>query len=168
MLLASCTFLPLSTHGSSFSPSSMAWPHSCTQQLQNQIHGFIHCSTHFCFPSSKFAAAPPLSRDRWPHLSLLETPTSTFHYASPQWNSSWNRHWYVLTTTTLHSSSYLFYLFVTSQLFYFIYQISSLPAASPETSPTNLLLGFGLLFSTIWTTTTTHFPCLNALPMKGM
>lgn len=117
MLLASCTFLSLSTHGSPFSPSPMARPHSSTQQLQDQIHGFIHYSTHLCFPSSQFATTPSLSRDRGPHLSLLETPTSTFHYASPQWNSSWNHHWYVLIT--LHSSSsYLFYLFVTSWFFY--------------------------------------------------
>lgn len=165
MLLASCYFPPLSTHGRPFSPSPMAWPHSSTQQLQDQIHSLIHYSMHLCFSASRSTTWPPLSWDHRPHLSLLETATSTFHYASPQWNSSWNHHWYVLIT--LHSSSYLLLPFphISNSS---VYQISSLPLASPETSPTNLLLGFGLLLSRIWTTATTHFPCLNALPVKGM
>jgi len=67
----------------------------------------------------------------------------------------------------------MYSLFVPSTLLRFsmlilFEQISSLLAASPGTLLTNLLLGFGLLSSTIWTKTITPSPYLNALPMKGM
>lgn len=150
MLLASCTFLLLSTPTPTPSPSNMA----CSLP-NNSKRRFIalYISQHI------FASDPP-------HEILGHTYLFLKDQLQP---SIMPPHSGILHGTIIGMYS----LFVPSTLLRFsmlilFEQISSLLAASPGTLLTNLLLGFGLLSSTIWTKTITPSPYLNALPMKGM